>query len=125
MESSAASDSPQSFIADLNPEQLAELRRSLETGDLSVVEERIAWLVEQSKVPTSLALGMRLAVAMTIELRDGVPLGSQSGILVSTWAVDYPETTEEAIQVAREFLLHPDTLAKELALRLFPSTGEE
>jgi homoserine acetyltransferase len=52
-------------------------------------------------------------------------LGSQSGILVSTWAVDYPETTEEAIQVAREFLLHPDTLAKELALRLFPSTGEE
>ena len=125
MESSAASDSPQSFIADLNPEQLAELRRSLETGDLSVVEERIAWLVEQSKVPTSLALGMRLAVAMTIELRDGVPLGSQSGILVSTWAVDYPETTEEAIQVVREFLLHSDTLAKELALRLFPSTGEE
>lgn len=108
----------------LPPEQLREIRSSLESNDLSKLEEQISWLVERAEVPTSLALGMRLAVAMAAELRDRAPLGSRSGKMVAEWAADYPETTEEAIAVARQFLLRPEELTHELSHRLFEPPEE-
>ncbi len=96
-----------------------ELRQSLENGDLSEVEKRIEHLASADEAPTALALGVRLAVAMAAEMRDGVPVGSRSGAMIAGWAKNWPQTADDAVVVAREFLLNPGKLKETLASRLF------
>lgn len=103
-----------------------ELRQSLENGDLSEVEKRIEHLASADEAPTALSLGVRLAVAMAAEMRDGVPVGSRTGAMVAEWSRQWPRTAEDAVAVARELLLNPGKLKEALGERLFgKNPGEE
>ncbi|MBO7131165.1 MAG: hypothetical protein J6Z50_01175 [Fibrobacterales bacterium] len=103
-----------------------ELRQSLEKGDLSEIEKRIELLASADEAPTALSLGVRLAVAMAAEMRDGVPVGSRSGAMVAGWAKEWPQTAEDAVAVARKLLLEPGKLKEALGERLFgKNPGEE
>jgi hypothetical protein len=99
----------------------AALRSRLEQPDLDGALKRIEWLLEQAEAPTSLALGIKLALVMAQEMRAGEPLGTRSGPLVAGWAQDWPRTTEEAVAHARQFLLTPSKLVEAIGSRLFES----
>lgn len=65
-------------------------------------------------------LGIRLAVGMAREIRDGVEVGSSTGVLIAEWIRNYGEASvESAIQTARDFLLKPGELKIALEKRLF------
>ena len=96
-----------------------ELRQSLEKGDLSEIEKRIELLSAADEAPTALSLGVRLAVAMAAEMRDGVPVGSRSGAMVAQWSREWSQTADDAVAVARELLLNPKELKEKLGERLF------
>lgn len=64
-------------------------------------------------------LGMRLALSMARELRDGKPLGTDTAPLVAGWVATHgQDTVDIAVGIAREFLTRPDTLVKDFAQRL-------
>lgn len=64
-------------------------------------------------------MGIRLALGMAQELKDGVPLGSRTGDLVAAWSGDHgAEFVDLAVRVAREFLIKPEELRKALGQRL-------
>ena len=103
-----------------------ELRQRLENCDLSEIEKRIELLASADEAPTALSLGVRLAVAMAAEMRDGVPVGSRTGAMVAEWSRQWPRTAEDAVAVARELLLNPGKLKEALGERLFGGNpGEE
>ena len=107
-------------MAEIDPKEASrQIRERLERGDLAEIEARLAELGRSEEVPTALSLGLRLAVAMAAEMRDGVPVGSRSGAMVAAWAKNWPQTADDAVVVAREFLLNPGKLKETLASRLF------
>ena len=64
-------------------------------------------------------LGMRLALGMAQELKEGKPFGTDTAELVSAWMHDYgQDTVDAAVKVAREFLTKPEEMRKALARRL-------
>ncbi len=64
-------------------------------------------------------LGMRLALTMAAELRDGKPLGTDTSALVAGWVERHgQDSVDVAVGIAREFLTQPDRLMKEFASRL-------
>jgi hypothetical protein len=64
-------------------------------------------------------LGMRLALTMAHELREHRALGELSAGLVADWVERFgQDSVDVAVAVAREFLLRPESLAKEFAERL-------
>lgn len=64
-------------------------------------------------------LGMRLALTMAKELRDGKPLGTETAALVAGWTERHgQESVEVAVGIAREFLTRPDSLVKDFSIRL-------
>jgi hypothetical protein len=64
-------------------------------------------------------MGIRLALGMAQELKDGVPLGSRTGDLVAAWTGEHgADFVDLAVRVAREFLMKPDELRKALGQRL-------
>lgn len=73
-------------------------------------------------------LGMRLALTMAQELRDGKPLGTDTTSLVAGWVERHgQDSVDVAVGIAREFLTRPDALVKEFAQRLrdaVPPTGD-
>jgi|GEM_PF-5477827 len=70
-------------------------------------------------------LGMRLALTMAHELREYRTLGKLSADLVAGWVERFgQDSVDAAVAVAREFLLHPDRLAKEFAERLQRTAAE-
>lgn len=70
-------------------------------------------------------LGMRLALTMAHELREYRTLGKLSAELVAGWVERFgQDSVDMAVAVAREFLLRPDTLAKEFAERLQRAVAE-
>jgi hypothetical protein len=83
--------------------------------------QRLDDLIAAEKDETRIraGMGMRLALGMAQELKDGKPLGADTAPLVAAWVEDYgQETVDEAIKVAREFLTKPDELRKSLGQRL-------
>jgi hypothetical protein len=71
-----------------------------------------------------LGLGIKLALGMARELKQGKPLGHETGAWVLGWQKEFgPESTEKAIAIAREFLLNPDKLRKTFAERLGMQSG--
>lgn len=65
------------------------------------------------------ALGIKLALIMGREIRDAQPLGSESATIIAKWVEEYGQAqTESAIQMARQLMLQPGLLEKELELRL-------
>jgi hypothetical protein len=64
-------------------------------------------------------LGMRLALTMAKELRDGKPLGAETTALVAAWTEKHgQESVDMAVAIAREFLTRPDSLVKDFSSRL-------
>jgi hypothetical protein len=74
---------------------------------------------EQDETRIRAGMGMRLALGMAQELKEGKALGTDTAALVAAWAEDYgQETVDEAVKVAREFLIKPEELRKSLGQRL-------
>ena len=71
-------------------------------------------------------LGMRLALSMAKELRDGKPLGADTAVLVAGWTATHgQDTVDFAVAIAREFLTRPDSLVKDFATRLRDMSAAE
>lgn len=74
---------------------------------------------EQDETRIRAGMGMRLALGMAQELKEGKPLGTDTSALVAIWVEDYgQETVDAAVKVAREFLTKPEDLRKSLGQRL-------
>lgn len=77
--------------------------------------KRIEKLLEGKENPRAFELGLLLALKMGQEIREKKPLGSESGDLVASWSGKYPESVvEEAIASAKEFMLHPASIAEKI-----------
>lgn len=89
--------------------------------EVVTIEDRIRRLDELigSRPDGYKGLGIRLALGMAQEIREGVPVGSRTAVLVSRWQEQYPEEwVEEAIAHARAFLTQPARLREEFSVRL-------
>ena len=89
--------------------------------DLGKTLERLDALLAETKDPERLRMGMgvRLALGMAQELRQGAALGSQTSDMVAAWAEEHGrEAVERAVQIAREFLTKPEALRKAMGQRL-------
>jgi hypothetical protein len=89
--------------------------------DLRKTMERLDDLLSRTGDPERLRMGMgiRLALGMAHELREGAPLGSQTSDLVAAWTEEHgQDAVDRAVQIAREFLLKPEELRKALGQRL-------
>ena len=76
---------------------------------------RVEALLEKKDNPRGFELGLLLALKMGQEIREKKPLGSESGDLVVSWKDKYSEyVIEEAIASAKEFLLHPASIAEKI-----------
>ncbi len=68
------------------------------------------------------SLGLRLALEMALEIKNQIPLGQKSGLIISEWVKLYGETmAQNSVEVAREFLTKPDKMREGLEKRLFPN----
>ena len=77
--------------------------------------ERVQKMLAEKEEPRGFELGVLLALKMGKEIRERKPLGSESGELVKSWNGKYSESTiEEAIATAKEFMLHPGSLAEKI-----------
>jgi hypothetical protein len=89
--------------------------------DLDEALRRIEGRLEDTKdfERFCMGLGIRLALGMARELRDGKALGSETAAWLQTWQTDYgAESAEKAVSIAREFLLNPENLKKAFAEKL-------
>jgi hypothetical protein len=102
-----------------------EEKHFLENLELEEHIKRIDSMLEDkdpANEQLSLILGSRLALEMTLELKQGKPLGTQSGDLVLKWNEEYgAQAVEDVVSVARSFLTKPEELKKGLEKRLFES----
>lgn len=97
------------------------MSRSGSGEDLAKTLERLDLLLQETKDPERLRMGMgiRLALGMAQELRQGAALGSQTGDMVAAWTDEHGrEAVDRAVQIAREFLTKPDELRKAMGQRL-------
>lgn len=97
------------------------MSRYREGEDLSKTLERLDALLAETKNPERLRMGMgiRLALGMAQEIREGLPLGSRTAELAAAWTDEHGgEAVDRAVQIAREFLTKPDALRKAMAQRL-------
>lgn len=89
--------------------------------DLRESMERLDDLLARTEDPERrrMGMGIRLALGMAQELREGAPLGSRTSDLVAAWAADHgQDAVDRAVEIAREFLLKPEELRKALGQRL-------
>ena len=64
-------------------------------------------------------LGMRLALSMALEIKEGKAPGTDTSELVAEWVDRHgQDSVEAAVGIARGFLTRPAELAKEMARRL-------
>jgi hypothetical protein len=65
------------------------------------------------------AMGIRLALGMAQELKDGLPLGTETAGLVAGWVESHgQDSVDAAVAIAREFLTKPEEMRKVLGQRL-------
>jgi hypothetical protein len=85
------------------------------------IMERLDALLARTEDPERLRMGMgiRLALGMAQELREGAALGSRTADLAAAWVSEHgQDAVDRAVQIAREFLLKPEELRKALGQRL-------
>jgi hypothetical protein len=88
------------------------IEESIERLDALLAETR-----EEEKIRAG--MGIRLALGMAQELKNGQPLGSETGDLVTEWLETYgQETVDAAVAIARQFLTKPEDMRKALGKRL-------
>ncbi len=64
-------------------------------------------------------MGIRLALGMAMELKRGLPLGSDTADLVEGWLLTYgKDSVDAAVVIARQFLVKPEEMRKTLGRRL-------
>jgi len=87
---------------------------------------RIEKMLSEKESPRGFELGLLLALKMGKEIREKKPLGSESGDLVASWNGKYSEfVIEEAIASAKEFMLHPATLAEKIKTGMLKKSAEK
>lgn len=70
-------------------------------------------------------MGIRLALGMALELKEGKPLGAETGELVAGWVRKYGhEAVDIAVKVAREFLTKPEDMRMVLGRSLGMGSAE-
>jgi len=85
-----------------------EYRKSLETETITEQLARIDTLIASSKEVSAYNLGIKLALVMAQEIKEGKAPGTDSGLIIKEWAENYyPEFLEEVVGYAREFILKP------------------
>ncbi len=83
------------------------------------VEQMLEGAEELDTEKLKLGLGIRLALGMARELRDKVPLGSETSDLVVEWTERFGQAAADAaVGLAREFLLRPGELRNAMAVRM-------
>jgi hypothetical protein len=90
---------------------------------LSETLRRLDALIEETGDPERMrsGLGMRLALSLALETREGKAPGSDTSALVAGWVERYGrEAVDRAVSVARVFLTQPGELAEKLRKRLVP-----
>lgn len=103
-----------------------EFRERLEAGKIEENIKRVDFLLGNSKHVNAQGLGIKLALEMTLEMSEGKALGAETGDLIATWMEVHPESiVEEAIEVARQFLLKPETLATTIGKKLFDEADSD
>ena len=109
----------------MKKEQLAQIEQQFAQSPLEDHITRIADMNSQYENPSAHGLGIHLALLMAQEIQNQLPLGSKSGALVASWSSEYSSgLVEEAVLVARQFLLEPETLKSSLEKRLVESGNE-
>ncbi|HNY29852.1 MAG TPA: hypothetical protein PKO15_03100 [Fibrobacteria bacterium] len=69
-------------------------------------------------------LGLRLALGLALELRQGMAPGTETSALVSDWLRTYgPETVDDAVAQARALVKDPAGMARELSRRMDEAKG--
>jgi hypothetical protein len=97
-----------------------EIRKKLESSDVSEILERIDYLIEQEKEVEPHMIGLKIAILMGKELKNGLALGSESGTEIIKWKGYFSETEmDEIIGYARQFLMEPSHLVQKLSQRIF------
>ena len=88
--------------------RLTDNHHVLQTRNLVII-------IKETGQNSAFELGLLLALKMGQEIREKKPLGSESGDLVVSWKDRYSEyVIEEAIASAKEFLLHPASIAEKI-----------
>lgn len=93
--------------------------------DLKARIERLDQLIE-SREDGFRGLGVRLALGLAHEMKEGIALGSATGEMVAGWVAKFgAETVEEAVSHARVLLTDPAKMAEEFRKRLEPPNPSE
>lgn len=88
--------------------------------DLKARIDRLDQLIE-TREDGFRGLGVRLALGLAHELKEGVALGSTTGEMVAGWVAKFgAETVEEAVSHARVLIADPARMAEEFRKRLEP-----
>ncbi|MGL1903073.1 MAG: hypothetical protein OCC49_13115 [Fibrobacterales bacterium] len=97
-----------------------EYRHSLQKESIDDQIARVDELLANVKEPSAYNFGIKLALIMAKELKEGNAPGTQSGPFIKQLSTDfYPEFIEEIVGYAREFILKPEDLVAEIGKRLF------
>lgn len=86
--------------------------KAIENLDLGEKISRVEKLLAGKEQPRAIELGLYLALQMALEIRNGEPLGENSGKIVLGWTKKYPaELVERAIPLAKQFFTDPQKIA--------------
>ncbi len=97
-----------------------EFRPRLEAVNLEDNLKRVDFLLGNAKNVTSHGMGIKLALLMAQEMREGEPLGTKSGPVIAEWSEIYSDAmVEQAVSGARAFLLNPETLVETIGSKIF------
>lgn len=106
----------------ISEKELADLQNTPIDERIKHVEK----MLEEKDEPRGFELGLLLALKMAQEIREKKPLGSESGDLVASWNGKYPESVvEEAIANAKEFMLHPGSLAEKIKAGILKNAAKD
>ncbi|MBK9578737.1 MAG: hypothetical protein IPO40_16820 [Fibrobacteres bacterium] len=85
--------------------------------------QRLDGLISQRDDGTR-GLGLRLALGLALELRQGLAPGTETATLVAGWLETYgQDTVDDAVAQARALVKDPAGMARELSRRMEEAKG--
>lgn len=103
-----------------------QIRKELESSSLEETHQRIKSLVDATEHPKPLHLGIQLALGIASELSQGKEPGAQTVATVAEWTkIHGTEIVDEAVMFARQFLLKPSELIRQIEGKLSADTKSE